>query len=270
MKFIRILILGIVSLFPAFIIVPSSQAVDAVVGGACTDTEFNTALNTVQSTGGGTITFNCGTSPVIITVTGAKPISSQTTIDGGSLITLSGANASRVFLVNPGISLTLNNLTVTKGLSSSDDGGAIRNEGTLNINNCKFINNQTGSAWSGGAIVSYGPLNIADSEFANNSAGNGGALYPRYAPAVTTITRSTFHDNVAINTTDGWGGAILAWDGAPVTIEGSDIFNNSSANFGGVSTSPPIRRSLSTEARFTTTRPDSPAVVSTTTTARRP
>ena len=34
--------------------------------------------------------------------------------------------------------------------------------------------------------------------------------------------------------TDGWGGAVLAWDGAPVTIERSDISGNLARVGGGI------------------------------------
>ena len=218
--------------FVLIIMVSPSRATDAVVGGACRETEFNTALNTVQSTGGGTVSFNCGASPVIIIVTGVKTISNDTTIDGGGLVALSGGNVTRVLDVNAGVTLTLNNLTVQNAFSNLGDGGAVHNLGTLNITNCKFLNNKTSSAWSGGAILSLGPLNIANSEFAFNEGGNGGALYPRFSAAITTITGSSFHDNSTSNTTDGWGGAMLIWDGAPVTVRSSQFIHNT-ARWGG-------------------------------------
>lgn len=37
-----------------------AAADDAIVSGACTETEFDAALATVQSSGGGTLTFACG------------------------------------------------------------------------------------------------------------------------------------------------------------------------------------------------------------------
>jgi hypothetical protein len=44
-----------------------------------------------------------------------------------------------------------------------DGGGAVRNDGTLNVDHSRFFQNQTDPAWSGGAIASYGPLNITNS-----------------------------------------------------------------------------------------------------------
>jgi hypothetical protein len=169
-------------------------------------------------------------------------ITGHIVVEGGGTVTISGANQFVIFSVTAGATLTLNNLTITKGYNASGDGGAIRNGsgngngGTLIITNCKFVGNKTALSWSGGAILSYGPLTITNTEFAGNQAGNGGALFPRFAPAVTTITGCTFHDNSTTNTTNGWGGAILLWDGAQVTALNSIFFSNM-ANSGSVSSS---------------------------------
>jgi predicted outer membrane repeat protein len=181
--------------------------------------------------GGGTITFTCG--PSITLLQGVLPtITTNITIDGGNAITISGNNASRVFLINPGATLTLNNIMITRGFVD-DDGGAIYNSGgTLNINASKFTQNETTTPKSGGAIFTTGALNITNSEFANNKAGNGGALMLYHPNSVTNISGSNFHDNQTTNATDGWGGAILVFDGASATV-GSTTFNLNQARWGG-------------------------------------
>jgi hypothetical protein len=208
---------------------------NAVVGGACNEAAFNTALNTVQTTGGGTITFNCGAAPFAIVFSSQKTITANVTIDGANLATLSGGNSTRLFYVSPGVTLTLKNLTVSNGNSGAADAGAIFSSGSLVIDNCHFLNNHTGTNnFSGGAILNTGPLTITNSEFAGNTGGNGGALFPRWGNAVTSISKSYFHDNQALNnTSSGWGGAILAWDGVPLTISNSNFINNWTARDGG-------------------------------------
>ena len=52
----------------------------------------------------GTVTFNCG-GAATITVTSTKTISADTTIDGGSLITISGGHSVGVFSVNTGVNV---------------------------------------------------------------------------------------------------------------------------------------------------------------------
>lgn len=195
------------------------------------------ALADAIAAGSGDITFACGAAPVTIVITQPGgliiPGGVQITIDGNNKIESSGGLASRVFVVNGGGSLTLKNLSVVKGSSLSDDGGAIRNDGTLNIYGCLFADNQTSDSWSGGAILSYGPLNIGNREFRHNQAGNGGAIYPRFAAAVTVITGTTFDFNFTTNATNGWGGAMLLWDGAPVTLVQDNFHDNSARIYGG-------------------------------------
>jgi hypothetical protein len=198
----------------------------AVAGGVVTDCSNDVQFSS-RLTGGGTITFNCGTA--VIPLSTALSISADTTIDGGGKITLSGQNAHRLFVVGNGAKLTLRNIVLTSG-SSTGDGGAIFNNGSLTLDRATIRNSV--SALSGGAIVSYGPLTVLDSVLEDNEALNGGAIYPRFPPAQTTISGSVLRFNKATDGTNGWGGAMLLWDGAPVSIEKSDIYGNT-ARLGG-------------------------------------
>jgi hypothetical protein len=214
-----------------------AHAADQVVtdpgdsGGA---NQLRAKLAALQSTGGGRLSFDVGFATIVLTQGVLANITTNCMIDGGDAVTVSGNDASRVFIVNAGATLTLNHITVSHGNNASGDGGAIRNDGILNINNCKFLANQTTSSWSGGAILSLGPLNITNSEFALNQAGNAGAIYPRFSGAVTNISSTSFHDNATTNETNGWGGAMLIWDGAPVNVTGSTFTKNSAALGGAI------------------------------------
>jgi CSLREA domain-containing protein len=196
----------------------------------CTLREAVNVANTITGTSS-VIQFAGNVSLVTLTA-GQLTITKHTVVEGGGTVTISGSNSSPAFQLNSGASLTLNNLTITKCFNPSSDGGAVRNGssagngGTLFITNCKFLQNTTMTGSSGGAIVSYGPLTITNSEFGSNQAGNGGAIFPRFSQTVTTITGCNFHDNSTLNTTNGWGGAMLLWDGAPVTVTNSQFTNN--------------------------------------------
>ncbi|HEY2103911.1 MAG TPA: choice-of-anchor Q domain-containing protein, partial [Chthoniobacterales bacterium] len=217
----------------ALIFIRAIHATDQVVtdpgdnGGAGGANQLRAKLTACLSTGGGTITFTIGTATITLNGTPLPFTDQNVTIDGGGTVTISGANSSIIFGVNSA-TLTLKNLTVTKGLNTGSDGGAVRNAnpGTLVIDNCHFLNNQTNPAFSGGAIWSTGPLTITNSEFGSNAAGNGGALFPRFSNAVVNITNCNFHDNKTLNTTNGWGGAMLIWDGAQVIVNNSQFMNN--------------------------------------------
>jgi hypothetical protein len=73
----------------------------------CTEIGLANAMNA----GSGLITFDCGPNPVVIPMTiqngGLNVISGRAdTIDGGDMVTLSGANAQRLFDVRVGGALT--------------------------------------------------------------------------------------------------------------------------------------------------------------------
>ena len=95
--------------------------------------------------GGGTVTFSCSGT---ITLTATITIAANTTIDGsGQNVTISGNHAVRVFTVNPGITLSLNKLTVANPrvvVISGDDGGGILNSGTVTVSNSTFSANHGG------------------------------------------------------------------------------------------------------------------------------
>lgn len=53
----------------------------------------------------------------------------------GGKITLSGNNASRLFQVDPGATLTLYNITIRNGYSGSGDGGIYKDGGNPTLKN---------------------------------------------------------------------------------------------------------------------------------------
>jgi uncharacterized repeat protein (TIGR03803 family) len=180
--------------------------------------------------GPNTITFNADAT-VILAAT--ENISSDTIVDGnGYNVTISGNNNCGVFFANPGVHLTLQNLTVANGLALGGYGGGIDNSnGIVTINNCTFSNNVAmgtpGGNGEGGAIYNgaAGTLVVNNSTFFNNNASGGfgqtggfpgGTGYPGgsgYGGAISsenvgtvTITNCTFYDNQAHGGQGGQGG----------------------------------------------------------------
>src|SRR3972149_3559383 len=102
------------------------------------------------SSGDDTITFDINST---ITLSSQLPaiLSGRGTlsIDGGGH-TISGNNAVRVFYVNAGATLNIQNITIANGNAATDSyGGGILNEGTLTITNSTFSGN-TGGDQGGG------------------------------------------------------------------------------------------------------------------------
>jgi len=222
------------SLWPTMLIAVVSAALTAGAahaGGVVTQCNDDTELSN-KLVGGGTVTFNCGTATIVLSST--KTITNFTTIDGGDHITLSGDNARRLFIVDPGARLELDNIAVEKGFSKNGHGGAIYNSDTVSISNSRFRNNATTSDWSGGAIFSSSHLAMDNTVFSNNEAGGGGAIYVQSAINETNIFATTFDHNVTTSTMSGFGGALLLTDGATATVTASTFSANEARQGGAV------------------------------------
>lgn len=206
--------------------VPLASA-GGVVTNCGNDADFASKL-----AGGGAVTFDCGTATISLSST--KTITTSTTIDGGGKITLNGAG-QRLFIVNSGATLTLQNIVLTGGYGPPDPGGAISNAGHLVLSNTT-VQNSTNSNYSGGAIATTGPLIITNSTLVHNIAGNGGAIFATGAAAKVTINQSTLYDNTASSSlpNSARGGAIYLLSGANATISASNIYSNTAKDGGAV------------------------------------
>jgi predicted outer membrane repeat protein len=192
----------------------------------CTEANFNAAL-----VGGGTVNFNCGTATITITTT--KTISANTVIDGGGVITLDAANSVRLFSVQPLFSLTLNNITLTRGAGGGGTGGAVDvSSGTLIADHATFTHNNAGAG--GGAIYAIpcgvaGPgcpnptVTVTNSVFTSNASTNpGGAIC--VASATLGVSDSTFTGNSSL-----YGGAMCIYPGSDAVLTRDTFSGNTSA-----------------------------------------
>lgn len=218
-KYFRLL--GVVILLVGLAAFPrAARGSDGVVGdgsaASCTETAFNTVYNAVESSGGGTITFACGASPVSIVFSFQKAVSADTVLEGGNLITLSGGNAVSLFQVYSGKTFTLHSITLSHGYG---DYGGVQNFGHLIVQNSQFRNNTAQS--SGGAIDNYGDLDLTNVLFDSNSAGQyGGGL--NLVSGIVTIANSQFNENSAFS----GGGGIRVTAGMTVTVDSSQFTGN--------------------------------------------
>jgi hypothetical protein len=160
---------------------------------------------------GGVITFNCGPKPVTITMTATAKVvntSRRIVLDGGGLVTLSGAGKNRILYMNTcdprqkftttdcweqrWPQLIVENMTfrdaysaVRETKTSSYGGGAIFDEGgQLKVVNSGFIDNRCfryGPDLGGAAIRALGmwtgsPVYITSDTFTGGRCSNGSAL----------------------------------------------------------------------------------------------
>ena len=183
-----------------------------------------------------------------VTLTGHLPnIASHITIEGNGF-TIDGDDKYRPFeiyqnvaLTPKDITLTLNDMTLTRGRSrQGQGGGVIRMIGPWNISrgptvtlNAVTVSN-SGTIYSvsgqpdwgrpgGGVLCKFGSLNINDSVFSGNSSFDGGGAVSA-DDCNLTVTRSAFLDNR--DKGNFGGGAFFIGGGARTTITNSTFHNN--------------------------------------------
>lgn len=146
-----------------------------------------------------------------------------------------------IFNLNPGLNVTVINLTFINGYANG--GAAIFNSNSnLVVINSSFLDNNVASSGAGGAIFSYGGnLTVTNSVFNNNTAGMfGGAIftetiYNQVYNSTTIINDCTFTNNIASSN----GGAIELDNGITVGmvnlfINNSTFIKNHSYNGGAI------------------------------------
>ncbi len=193
----------------------------------------------ITSTAGDTVVFSgLFSSAQTITLTlGEINILADLTINGtgAGLLTISGNNLSRVFIVPAGVIVSFNDLTIADG-NTSDllGGGAVNSRGTVTISNSIITNNIAIEA--GGGIFSRGTLTVNNSTIRNNTASDmglgssGGGIFTR---GTATITNSTISNNQATDIGGGSeAGGIFSRD--MITVHNSTISGNSATSGGGI------------------------------------
>lgn len=137
-------------------------------------------------------------------------------------------------LTNLGGTVTIFNSTIDNA-TAFNFGGAIRNDGILNINRSTISNNSTPSFLGGGAISNFGELIIDQSTISGNSAPvRGGAIYNNDGDI--TITNSLLYNNSTYNPPNASspsGGAIYGSNASTTTLINSTVSGNSAGEGAG-------------------------------------
>jgi Right handed beta helix region len=230
-RFAAVLVLVIAT--GAAVLAPAATlAVQVLVVTHCAnDTQLRADLTTLQSSGGGTISFSCGVSTISVSAP-LPAITTDTTVAGGGIVTLNGASGSRIFSVSGGGHLRLRKITLENGYFNGS-GGAISNAGTLSLHGVTVKGSHAPE--SGGGVYTTGPLDITNSTFASNNSNFGGGIEAE-GGAVVTISGSTFHNNQSVGVqsdhSDGIGAAIYLTTGAKATVTNSTFKDNTAWNGG--------------------------------------
>ena len=218
-----------------------------------------TSLQTALDSGGNVLLNFNGT----IATTTPLEIVFDTTLDGsGGTVTLSGSSSNRVFNVEPGVTLTLINVTVSGGTavgatgtagtagaaggniggnggpaSNGTDGvgGGIYNQGTLVLKNCVLTGNAAfGGPGGAGGLGGSGAVQGGNGGTGGNGGnGFGGAIYNLGALIMTNCSiagNSATGGSGGVGGTNGSGGrAFFGPGGLGALGAGAGIYNLGSA-----------------------------------------
>ena len=242
-------------LFSLLVVLVSLQSAHAQTETVITQCDYQHVSKAVAV--GGSIVLDCDR---VIQIWRDKPLTivADTSIKPakGRTVTFE-ALKGRVFVVNTGISLTLENMTI-QGNPNAIGGGIENNGGSLRVINVVFSDNDTttgaairnhsggkatimesvftanSTSGSGGAIYNdaKGEMTISDTSFTNNKSwnqGNGGAIYNL---GTMNISGSTFSGNTAEGIYS-WGGAIHNAHDAILKVSNSTFADNSAHMNGG-------------------------------------
>ncbi len=226
---LRHLFLISMTLLIVFTVFQAWQPIQAAgIVGTGTPASCNEAALDAALSGGGSVTFNCGTNAVVIAVSKEKAISQATTMDGNGLVTLSGQNITRIFHVAASGILELHKLKLTYGAANDTSdtardgiGGAILNDGgTVNLIDTMIASGRADH--SGGAIYNNGgTISLVRATLSGNTVGDiGGAILN--AKGTLNLANSTLSGNFA-----GKDGGGLYNFGGNVLITNSTIYDNS-------------------------------------------
>jgi fibronectin-binding autotransporter adhesin len=192
-----------------------------------------------QDGGGDTIVFSSMfDTPQTITLTGGQleltGTEAGTTITGpgANLLTVSGNNASRVFLVDANASAKIAGLTVTGGNAQNDDGGGVEvnNDASLTLTDCTISGNAVSDRTGvGGGLVCLngGSLAMTDCTVSSNNAGAGGGLS---SSGTATLTDCTVSGN---SSSDNGGGLYIHGASATLILTDCTVSGNSASDNGG-------------------------------------
>jgi len=181
----------------------------------------------------GTNTFELAlNTPEDLAASGDLDIRDDLTINGSSEAStiIDGNGIDRILhIIGTDTTVTLNNLTLKNG-NSSTSGGGIYNEGLLTLDHVTLDTNTAVSG--GGALYSTGPLSITNTTVQNNTAGsNGGGVYVLSNNVALDV--GTFVNN---QSTSGLGGGLYIGPSGSTyysTIITNSTFSGNSARYGG-------------------------------------
>lgn len=148
---------------------------------------------------------------------------------GRDLLTISGNQQSRIFLIPPAFIATISDLTIRNGLTPAS-GGGIAAQGYLDLRNATVSQNQSGQ-FGAGIILSAG-FNIANVIISQNQNTNTSSLTRGGGIYLTNAAAGFIRNSSISNNTNYDGGGVYVNEGSLTLIE-STVANNIASHWGG-------------------------------------
>lgn len=163
------------------------------------------------------VVFSAGvfSAPQVITLTGGEIViagGGSLTVNGTGMknLTISGNNATRLFGINTGGTVSLNNLTLTggngAGAANTGRGGALYNNGGVTTLTNVRITGNTGANGGGTNNANSGNLTFIGCEISNNTASGAGGGMQNFSGTTLTMINTTVSGNTSNSTLTGGGG----------------------------------------------------------------
>ena len=156
---------------------------------------------------------------------------------GPAKLTVSGNSLTRVFMINPGPTVTISGLTISGGYVTASSGGAtgggIMNYANLTLANVVVSSNKvyatgTNNTAYGGGIFNQGTMTIKNSTIDGNSAlGVSTVENPSFGGGIVDMrTLTVIHSVISNNTSSYDAGGIEAYFGSTLTMTNSTMSGN--------------------------------------------
>lgn len=202
----------------------------AVLDGASVGSGEDAALTGDLDVTGDLIVRGAGASKSTISATAAfnsgmfQVHGNTLTLMGLTLKNASKAAGAGIVWINNGGKVILKD-SVLRESSTTGDGGAVHDEGTLTVEHCHFLNNEADGNGGAIAVVNNGLAFVNRSSFIGNMAASGGAIFNAMGHA--EVANSTFHHNI------GGGGGALG-NVSSLVVRNCTIFQNEATTGGGI------------------------------------
>lgn len=212
----------------------SAEIRSAVDAAAATAGDDLIVVRTAE--GAHTVTYASASDEIAVTLNSSEKGALAIVGYGASPLTVDASGMCRALSIASGADVSLGNIILTGGNSSTSVsdagyGGGLYNAGRLTVSNLSVTGNT--SSYAGGGISNTGTLRLLNSEVTDNSAAasyraSGGGIFS----SGTITAENLLISGNSVSGTVAYGGGVYLWNGRFAAV-GATITGNNAAEGGG-------------------------------------